>query len=177
MEYQRREKGLAFAVKVASWVQGIFFYLGLFMFLVMGGAAWKLWTLYTAGETAAGRVVRFHESRGSNSATAGPREQHREHTLYYPVIQFEAEGKIWEFTSSHGGRGQNYRTGQEVEVVYSPGNPRKAELARSVKTFSGLWAAVIGFFLGGLSLMFLSRLLPRLMSRFAPLASTEKFPE
>lgn len=166
MEMNRREEGLAFAAGVTGWVRGIFFFLGLFMFAVTGGALWKFWTLYSGGQTALGRVARFHEAQSGNSDSAGARESLREHTLYYPVIRFEAEGKTWEFTSSHGGRGHAYRDGQEVEVVYTPGAPQKAEIARSIMAFSGLWAAAAGFFIAGLVFMLVSRLLPRLLARF-----------
>ncbi|MBI4351105.1 MAG: DUF3592 domain-containing protein [Elusimicrobia bacterium] len=164
---RRQQRALAFAGSAAVWIRRVFVYLGLFMFLITGSFLWKLRGLYTGGQSAAGSIAGFRESRGSAKDRGG---RQVEYSVYYPVIRFEAEGKSWEVVSGNGSRGgPAFREGQEVEVVYKPGSPQKAELARPVKTFSTLWTTALLFFSAGLAFFLAGRfLLPRLFKSFAP---------
>ncbi|MBI4350374.1 MAG: DUF3592 domain-containing protein [Elusimicrobia bacterium] len=163
-----RDRALAFRGNVILWIQRAFKYLGLLMLLIMGAFLWKLWSLYSGGVTAGGKIAGFQESRGADSPRAGRGGGDTEYVIYYPVVRFEAEGKSLEFVSNHGARGgPAYRVGQEVEVVYLPGQPQKAELARSVRTFSVLWLNAVLFFAAGLFFLLTGRwLFPRLANRF-----------
>lgn len=49
--------------------------------------------------------------------------------LYVPVVQFETASKqAVSFQSSVGGMPARHSVGQQVKVVYDPGNPQKAEI-------------------------------------------------
>lgn len=76
----------------------------------------------------------------------------KDSTTYRPVVRFiDLNGQTVEFTSSTGSDPPLYREGHKVEVLYRPGEPRKAR----IHGFFSLWG--IPALLGGLGGAFLIR--------------------
>lgn len=58
-------------------------------------------------------------------------------TLYYPVVQFEVEGKRYRFESSNSFSKKKWKLGSSVPVVYDKADPNKAQLV------TGRWGQAI----------------------------------
>ena len=64
-------------------------------------------------------------------------------TVYFPTVQFTAEGRIIEHTSKVG-MNKRYTVGQSVTVYYQKGQPDRPQLAGlSVKVFAALSLSVV----------------------------------
>lgn len=88
---------------------------------------------------APGEVVRLESSRDNEGDTT-----------YYPHVAFTtAGGGQFEFRDSVGSNPAMYRTGDRVDVLYDPANPRQAIIDRGFWN----WAASGGSFAGGLALL------------------------
>lgn len=99
------------------------------LFLLFGLAVWSFsvyvytsaWVLIAHGEHARGTVTAFS----------------RNHTTYFPVVAFKtSDGTRVEFVGSSGSSSPTFVRGQQVDVIYTPGNPPKAR----INTFGELWA-------------------------------------
>lgn len=107
----------------------------LFGFLVFTGGAF-----YTvSGEKANGQITGIEERRGRVSGT-------RSHysVTYAPIVTFATpDRKTYTFTSGLS-MGEFPKIGQRVDVLYNPKRPESAE----INSFSALWLAPIGSFVG-----------------------------
>jgi hypothetical protein len=84
-----------------------------------------------------GTVIDFHTHRGNKFTT------------YAPIVSFKTlDGRSIRFRSQIGGNSDDYVTGQQVTVLYSPVDPKNAE----IKAFSPLWFPVITLSVIGLAL-------------------------
>ncbi|MBI4051876.1 MAG: DUF3592 domain-containing protein [Elusimicrobia bacterium] len=161
-----RMRSREFVTLVVTWIRRIMFGLGLLMITIMSLLGTKLYSLHKNGRLADGTVVRYHESQTETTRMRGSQEYDEAYTLYAPVIEFEAEGKKWTFTSNQSSHGHDYRLGEIVQILYHAQNPAKAEIARNVKTFSRLWTTFFIFMGAGLFFLVLSRFLERFTNRF-----------
>jgi hypothetical protein len=84
-----------------------------------------------------GTVIDFHTHRGNKFTT------------YAPIVSFKTlDGRSIRFRSQIGGNSDDYVTGQQVTVLYSPVDPKNAE----IYAFSPLWFPVITLSVIGLAL-------------------------
>jgi hypothetical protein len=84
-----------------------------------------------------GTVIDFHTHRGNKFTT------------YAPIVSFKTlDGRSIRFRSQIGGNSDDYVIGQQVTVLYSPVDPKNAE----IKAFSPLWFPVIALSVIGLAL-------------------------
>ncbi len=81
---------------------------------------------------APGRVVELVANDSSDSVT------------YAPLVEFEAGGQAQRFKDSISSDPPSYRTGDVVQVLYDPANPRKARIDR------GIWNRAIPLLVGSL---------------------------
>jgi uncharacterized protein DUF3592 len=107
--------------------------------LVLGGAGLMILGLYLYRSTdaflarairAPGRVVELAASDSSDDVT------------YAPVVEFEGHGERQRFKDSISSNPPSYRTGDAVQVLYDPGDPRRARIDR------GLWNRAIPVLVG-----------------------------
>lgn len=71
------------------------------------------------------------------------RVEGRASTTYYPTVQFEAEGRVIEYTAKVGGN-KPYTVGQSVTVYYQKGAPDKPQLGNlSVRLFFALFIGIV----------------------------------
>ena len=71
-------------------------------------------------------------------------------TTYAPIVSFKTlDGRSIRFSSQIGGNSDDYVTGQQVTVLYSPVDPKNAE----IKAFSPLWFPIIALSALGLAFM------------------------
>ncbi|MBQ7171752.1 MAG: DUF3592 domain-containing protein [Clostridia bacterium] len=61
-------------------------------------------------------------------------------TVYYPVIEFEADGKTVSVTGSSGQNPAKYRIGDQVELLYNPADP--SEMLIRGETGVGLFGII-----------------------------------
>jgi hypothetical protein len=84
-----------------------------------------------------GVVVDLVESEGNDS------------TVYHPVVGFKTlDGEKHTFTSSVGSNPPSYEEGEQVEVLYLPGEPKSAR----INSFFSLWGGPL--ILGGIGSVF-----------------------
>jgi hypothetical protein len=81
--------------------------------------------LYRNGATTTGTVIRNQAHEDEDGVS------------YKPVVQFEADGATYTFTSGNSTSPPAYRVGQEVKVRYDPSDPRKA----SIDNLFEMWLA------------------------------------
>lgn len=81
------------------------------------------------------RRTRRHSKRGGSRS------------LYHPVVEFTARGDdVMQFTSEFGTMPAWYKVGQQVQVLYDPENPQKAEIQSGCALWSG---GIVFMVLGG----------------------------
>jgi len=96
----------------------------------LGGAVWAFL-----------RVRAFLERATTTVGVVAALEEEIEHerdgtvTYFYPVVRFQVAGKEVEFRSNVGSNRPGYRAGQQVPVVYEPGQPEAAK----IRSFFQLW--------------------------------------
>ena len=81
-------------------------------------AGYTSWKLEQSGERTTGNVVRLEESNSSEGGCC----------VYSPVIEFTAGGQTYSFESGNASDPPAYEVGQEVPVLYDPGNPETAQI-------------------------------------------------
>lgn len=81
-------------------------------------AGYTSWRLDQEGETATGIVVRLEESNTSEGGCC----------VYSPVIEFDANGQTYSFEGDNASYPPDYAVGEEVSVLYHPGNPNTAQI-------------------------------------------------
>jgi hypothetical protein len=69
-------------------------------------------------------------------------------TTYYPRVQFEAEGRSYQFKGQVGSGYGTFSVGEQVEVLYDPADPDRAR----INSFVQLW--FFPMFLGVLGAVF-----------------------
>lgn len=122
-----------------------FFYLFLSVILLVGLGcllyapvkAVKTASFIARAQSAAGKVVSYHASRGSKSTTYAPE-----------VVFIAPDGRSVEFRSQISSGSPDYSIGQSVPVYFDPDHPTRAE----INAFVPLWMPVI--ILTGLGLVF-----------------------
>jgi hypothetical protein len=80
------------------------------------------------------------------TSTSTKRNRRTTTTVYRPVIQFEAKGQSYTFTSSSASSSYNYPRGKRLDVLYDPANPNDARMADSIVSL----IAIIFIGVGGL---------------------------
>lgn len=125
----------------------IFFLMGISCLLWASALVVKNILFLRSSVSTTGTVIDFQTHRGNRSTT------------YAPIVSFQTlDGKSMRFRSQMGGDSDDYVIGEQVTVLYSPDDPRDAE----INAFSPLWfpvvaLTVIGFafavFGGGLMLI------------------------
>ena len=79
---------------------------------------------------APGQVVRLHETDSSDASTT-----------YAPVVEYtDDQGQRHEFVDSWSSSPPSYRTGDEVQVLYNPRNPREAQIDRGRANY---WVSIL----------------------------------
>lgn len=81
-------------------------------------AGYVSWTLEQGGEKTTGNVVRLEESNSSEGGCC----------VYSPVIEFIAGGQTYSFEGDNASSPPAYSVGEEVPVLYDPGNPGTAQI-------------------------------------------------
>jgi len=81
-------------------------------------AAYISWKLEQTGETVTGTVVRLEESDSSEGGCC----------VYSPVIKFAANGQTFSFETGNASYPPAYEVGEEVSVLYDPGDPNTAQI-------------------------------------------------
>ena len=75
------------------------------------------------------KVVNIIEQHGTDSEGYST-------TSYYPELEFaDADKKTHRFQGNVGGGKRKFKIGQEVEILYDPGDPSKAQM----KSFGAQW--------------------------------------
>lgn len=67
---------------------------------------------------------------------------------YYPRVQFEANGRSYQFRGQVGSGRGTFKVGEQVEVLYDPADPHHAR----INSFVQLW--FFPLFLGGMGVVF-----------------------
>ena len=80
-------------------------------------------------KTAKGQVVSLQYSRDSDGKGGA----------YYPVVEYNYNGKMTSFRSNTGSDPASYSMGDNVDVYFNPDNLQDAQ----IKSFSSQWVAVI----------------------------------
>jgi hypothetical protein len=96
--------------------------------------------------------ILFLRSSVSTTGTVIDFQTHRgnKFTTYAPIVSFETlDGRSIRFRSQIGGSSDDYTIGQQVTVLYSPVDPKNAE----IKAFSPLWFPIIALSALGLAFM------------------------
>lgn len=81
-------------------------------------AGYISWQLENEGERATGTVVRLEESSSSEGGCC----------VYSPVIEFDVNGQTYSFEGDNASNPPAYNVGEEVNVLYHPGNPDTAQI-------------------------------------------------
>lgn len=72
-------------------------------------------------------------------------------TSYYPVLEFlDDQQQSFSFQGNVGGGKRKYKVGQEIEILYDPADPTKAQM----KNFGAQWIMPIVLMIVGLMLVF-----------------------
>lgn len=107
------------------------FQLALLNLIVVGMAAgtiwfgWRGYTLTANGADAQGTVVAMTEEEDGDGGCC----------VYSPVVEFQANGRTYSFESMNASDPPSYQVGQQVEVIYTLGDPSNA----AINSFSELW--------------------------------------
>ena len=88
-------------------------------------AAYISWQLETNGETTTGIVVRLDEQSDADGGCC----------TYVPIVEFQAEGKIYSFDGNTASDPPEYDVDEVVPVLYDPSDPNKAQINK----FSDRW--------------------------------------
>ena len=90
------------------------------------------------------------EAASANGVVVGlEREQDADgNDSYYPRVQFEANGRSYQFRGQVGSGRGTFRVGEQVEVLYDPADPHHAR----INSFVQLW--FFPMFLGGIGVVF-----------------------
>jgi len=109
-------------------VFAVIFLGGIAFFAAACARAWKTKRFAAAARAADGTVIRFEPI----TDVEGP------NTLA-PVVRFKPEaGEEIEFTDSVSSRWPKQRIGEQVRVLYDPGNPGKAHIAGGFRLYLGV---------------------------------------
>jgi hypothetical protein len=104
-------------LQIGCWV--IFANLFFAGFCLWGAyAAYTSWTLDKEGEITTGRVVRLEESSDSDGGCC----------VYSPVIEFTVNDQTYSFEGDNASYPPAYDVGEEVNVIYHPGDPNTAQI-------------------------------------------------
>jgi len=101
-------------------------------------------------ETTTG-IVTDITTKSHRSTTGKYKSSHHTSYTYYPVCEFETDGKIYSFKSKTDA---NVEIGNAVDICYEPNNPENAWLTGSGKAYttSAAITGIIGFILLVLSI-------------------------
>ncbi|HRQ36437.1 MAG TPA: DUF3592 domain-containing protein [Chloroflexota bacterium] len=105
------------------------FFIGLFLYF-----ANRDYQLSQNGASVMGTVVGLDES---DSAEGGC-------CVYSPIVEFRVAGQTYTFDSGNASDPPRYDVGEQVEVIYDPNNPQRAEVVGGI--FWLLWAGLAGLF-------------------------------
>jgi len=108
-------------------IKGIGFYLVIFGASFLGVGGWlhiDQRNFEAKAVKATGTVIEV--KRTTTTSTSGSRRTSS--FVYSPVVQFEAEGQRYTFTSRSASSDYNFPRGHRLEILYDPANPSDARL-------------------------------------------------
>ncbi len=112
---------------------------GLGLAALLGGLIWG-WNrvpLFQSGVRTTGVVVAQEETISARTSVGRHLNNSREAVNYNPIVEFtDSNGETHRFVGSTGGEGKPIiETGTEVEVIYDPADPNKAQIG----SFEQFW--------------------------------------
>ena len=123
---------------------------GLGLAALLGGLLWG-WNrlpLFQSGARTTGVVVGQEETVSARASIGRHLNYSREATGYSPIVEFtDNDGEKHRFVGSTGGEGKPIiETGTEVEVIYDPADPGKAQIG----SFEQFWLGPVAVAVCGL---------------------------
>jgi hypothetical protein len=109
-------------------IKGIGLYLVVFGASFLGVGGW----LYSDQRNFEAKAVKaigtVIEVKRATTTSTSSGSRHTTSYVYSPVVQFEAEGQRYTFTSRSASSDYNFPRGHRLEILYDPANPGDARL-------------------------------------------------